>query len=210
MGQARRSCNQATMATSHCAFATEVCALGEQEFLALHATSAHGQVDLCSVHSAKVCPIDNCKCMNPCQEEWLLQIALGNISETTCAPSARNLTDAQDGEAAGDLQQGNACSWNACKSGRITWDMVAAADPDVLVVACCGFDFLRNCADGQAALSQHAQARSLRAVQSGNVFAVDGNRCGHACTACERAYMHLCCLNSNLGRSKLRSFEPGL
>lgn len=112
-----------------------------------------------------------------------LQIALGNISETSCAPGIAHITNQDPNAEPEDLATKtskpppDSCVWDSKKSRRITWDEVAAADPDVLVVACCGFDFLRNCGDGQASLSTNPKARALRAVQNGRVFAVDGNRC---------------------------------
>jgi hypothetical protein len=102
----------------------------------------------------------------------VLQVALGHFSDTSCAQAC------MEAHPTGPPRE--ACAWESHKSRRITWDDVAAADPDVLVVACCGFDFLRNCADAQAALTQNVRARSLRAVQEGSVFAVDGNRCASA------------------------------
>ena len=52
-----------------------------------------------------------------------------------------------------------------------------AADPDVIVVACCGFDLARNVADART-LSADASGplASLRAWREGRVFAADGNR----------------------------------
>lgn len=71
-----------------------------------------------------------------------------------------------------------ACTWSAKKSKRITWSTIAAADPSILVVSCCGFDYARNVADARITLSRHPVASTLRAVREGRVFAVDGNRCG--------------------------------
>jgi diphthamide synthase (EF-2-diphthine--ammonia ligase) len=62
------------------------------------------------------------------------------------------------------------------KSVETTWACVAAADPDVLVVSCCGFDLQRNAADARRVLSSHPVASRLRAVATGSVFAVDGNQ----------------------------------
>eukprot|EP01062_Namystynia_karyoxenos_P084259 TRINITY_DN9874_c2_g1_i1.p1 TRINITY_DN9874_c2_g1~~TRINITY_DN9874_c2_g1_i1.p1 ORF type:complete len:669 (+),score=200.27 TRINITY_DN9874_c2_g1_i1:58-2064(+) len=60
------------------------------------------------------------------------------------------------------------------KSRQITWEQVAAADPDVVLVACCGFAVERNASD--AAAAQAAGLGQLRAAREGRVFAVDGNR----------------------------------
>ncbi len=59
-------------------------------------------------------------------------------------------------------------------SGRLSWAEVAAADPDVIVVMCCGYGLTDN-ARFAAALSGHPEARSLRAVAEGRVWAVDAN-----------------------------------
>jgi len=68
----------------------------------------------------------------------------------------------------------------ADKSKELSWDAIEAADPDVIVVACCGFDLARNRADVAALLAGEGPAsqrlRGLRAVQEGRLFALDGNR----------------------------------
>ena len=59
------------------------------------------------------------------------------------------------------------------RSTGLSWDEVEAADADVVLVACCGFDLQRNVMDAVA----HAPALSkLRAARDGRVYAVDGNR----------------------------------
>jgi ABC-type Fe3+-hydroxamate transport system substrate-binding protein/diphthamide synthase (EF-2-diphthine--ammonia ligase) len=59
------------------------------------------------------------------------------------------------------------------RSTGMSWDEVEAADADVVVIACCGFDLRRNVSDAVA----HAPALSkLRAAREGRVYAVDGNR----------------------------------
>jgi iron complex transport system substrate-binding protein len=61
-------------------------------------------------------------------------------------------------------------------SRRLTWDEVAAADPDLIVVMPCGFD----AAGAQAQLDLIAQCpewQRLRAVQAGRVYPVDANGC---------------------------------
>lgn len=59
-------------------------------------------------------------------------------------------------------------------SVTLDWAQVAAADPDVLVVSCCGFDEHRAAADLQA-LEASDEWRELRAVREGRVIVVDGN-----------------------------------
>lgn len=56
-------------------------------------------------------------------------------------------------------------------SGRATWDEIAALDPDVIVVMCCGYGLTRN-ADFARQLLERSD---LRAVQDGQVWAVDAN-----------------------------------
>ena len=59
------------------------------------------------------------------------------------------------------------------RSTGLSWDEVEAADADVVVIACCGFDLRRNVSDTVA----HAPELSkLRAARDGRVYAVDGNR----------------------------------
>jgi iron complex transport system substrate-binding protein len=61
-------------------------------------------------------------------------------------------------------------------SARLTWEEVAAADPDVIVVMPCGFD--EAGAGGQiATIADRPEWRSLRAVREGRVFPVDANGC---------------------------------
>ncbi len=62
------------------------------------------------------------------------------------------------------------------KSAGHTWAEVQAADPDVVVVACCGFDLQRNVADTLAAAAKPSGLRTLRAWREGRVFATDANR----------------------------------
>jgi iron complex transport system substrate-binding protein len=58
----------------------------------------------------------------------------------------------------------------------LTWDEIEHADPDVVVVAPCGFDLARTQHE-IAALATDAAARftRLRAVRNGRAFAMDGN-----------------------------------
>lgn len=59
-------------------------------------------------------------------------------------------------------------------SPRLEWSAIADADPDVVVVAPCGFDLdkTRAAVDELAAISEWNR---LRAVRSGNAFLMDGN-----------------------------------
>jgi iron complex transport system substrate-binding protein len=59
-------------------------------------------------------------------------------------------------------------------SARILWDSVLAAQPDVIVLTCCGHRPQRTLADVPI-LRQYPSWESLPAVQSGRVFAVDGS-----------------------------------
>jgi iron complex transport system substrate-binding protein len=58
----------------------------------------------------------------------------------------------------------------------LTWEAIAAADPDVAIVAPCGYD-LRAAQTALAALPPAAAAafRTLRAVRSGRAYVIDGN-----------------------------------
>ena len=56
----------------------------------------------------------------------------------------------------------------------ITWDEVAAADPDVILVAPCGYDIPVTLRE-MGVLAGNAIWNGLRAVREGNVFVADGN-----------------------------------
>lgn len=56
------------------------------------------------------------------------------------------------------------------KSVGRSWDDVRAADPDVVVIACCGFNLERNVSDAQASLRTHGGLRTLRAWRERRVF----------------------------------------
>lgn len=60
-------------------------------------------------------------------------------------------------------------------SRRATWDEIAAADPEVLLLSPCGFSLERAELD-LSALEAVPQWRSLRAVRTGRVALVDGNQ----------------------------------
>jgi len=57
----------------------------------------------------------------------------------------------------------------------LSWEELQAENPDVLVLSLCGFTLERIMAD-VAVLRQHAEWHSLRAVETGRVYAIDGNQ----------------------------------
>ncbi len=59
-------------------------------------------------------------------------------------------------------------------SYSLNWEKVAAAEPDILFVACCGFDKERAIEDLQQVLTQDI-CQAIPAVQSGKVYVADGN-----------------------------------
>ena len=61
-------------------------------------------------------------------------------------------------------------------SARLTWEQVAAADPDVIVVMPCGFDEA-GAREQIATIADRPEWSSLRAVREGRVFPVDANGC---------------------------------
>lgn len=56
----------------------------------------------------------------------------------------------------------------------LSWEELLAADPDVLVLAPCGFTLERTLQDVPL-LQQHPSWQSLQAVKTGRVYAIDGN-----------------------------------
>jgi len=56
----------------------------------------------------------------------------------------------------------------------LAWEELLKADPDILVLAPCGFTLERTMQDIPL-LQQHPLWRSLRAVKDGRVYAIDGN-----------------------------------
>jgi iron complex transport system substrate-binding protein len=60
-------------------------------------------------------------------------------------------------------------------SATTPWQAVTAADPDVLIVAPCGFGLARAAAE-MPALSGRPGWRELRAVRASEVYVADGNR----------------------------------
>jgi iron complex transport system substrate-binding protein len=61
-------------------------------------------------------------------------------------------------------------------SARLTWEQIAAADPDVIVVMPCGFDEAGATAQIET-VAQRPEWRSLRAVRERCVYPVDANGC---------------------------------
>ena len=59
-------------------------------------------------------------------------------------------------------------------SPYISWDSLAEADPDIIVIMPCGFDLERTEQESQV-LTQHPNWNSLNAVKNNKVFIVDGN-----------------------------------
>ncbi|KAG7360437.1 ABC transporter substrate-binding protein [Nitzschia inconspicua] len=59
------------------------------------------------------------------------------------------------------------------KAMEIRWSDVYQADPDVVVVGCCGFDLERNVRDAQ---SKSVQFQNLRAAKTGRIYAANGDR----------------------------------
>jgi iron complex transport system substrate-binding protein len=60
-------------------------------------------------------------------------------------------------------------------SGYITWEQVLASDPDVIIVAPCGFDIPRT-RDEMHWLTDRPEWSSVRAVRKGGVYLADGNQ----------------------------------
>jgi iron complex transport system substrate-binding protein len=72
------------------------------------------------------------------------------------------------------LAGGNDLLGRAGHSTAVSWDDVRAADPEVLVVAPCGFGLGRALAE-LPALAARPGFSALRAVRGGRVYAADGN-----------------------------------
>ena len=56
----------------------------------------------------------------------------------------------------------------------LSWEELQAADPDVVILSPCGFTLERTMQDVPL-LQAHTEWQSLRAVQQGRVYAIDGN-----------------------------------
>ncbi len=59
-------------------------------------------------------------------------------------------------------------------SRRVTWEEIQRADPDVMLLACCGFGADRTLKE-MTLLDGKPEWESLRAVREGHVFVADGN-----------------------------------
>ncbi len=66
-------------------------------------------------------------------------------------------------------------------SRRVTWDEVAAADPDVVVFLPCGYHLDDAVQEGRA-LRAGPEVAALRAVREGRVWATDATRLFSRCT----------------------------
>jgi iron complex transport system substrate-binding protein len=60
------------------------------------------------------------------------------------------------------------------RSITIPWDTIVAADPEVLIIACCGYDVKRALQDIPI-LSTYQDWTSLSSVKAGQVYVVDGS-----------------------------------
>ncbi len=59
-------------------------------------------------------------------------------------------------------------------SGMLTWEKIKQADPDVLFIACCGFDLQRTLKDMQF-LENNKGWQDLKCVKNKRVYICDGN-----------------------------------
>jgi iron complex transport system substrate-binding protein len=59
-------------------------------------------------------------------------------------------------------------------SRRLRWDEVLAWQPEVIIIACCGFDVERTCQD-VAGVQSIAGWQELPAVRAGRVYVADGS-----------------------------------
>jgi iron complex transport system substrate-binding protein len=73
-------------------------------------------------------------------------------------------------------QAGGTCALGVAgaHSTTLPWDALAAANPDVIVVAPCGFGLERTLAE-MPALAAHPGWGGLAAVRAGRVYVADGN-----------------------------------
>src|SRR6266850_2214246 len=60
-------------------------------------------------------------------------------------------------------------------SGYLSWEKIAASDPDVIIVCPCGFDMARTESE-MYWLTKRPDWRTMRAVRDGRVFRADGNQ----------------------------------
>ncbi len=69
----------------------------------------------------------------------------------------------------------NVVTREGAPSGYVEWSTIAEADPDVIIVAPCGFDVDRTAKELHG-LSAQPEWTGLRAVKAGKVAVMDGNR----------------------------------
>ena len=60
-------------------------------------------------------------------------------------------------------------------SGYLSWEEIAASDPDVIIVCPCGFDIARTKSE-MYWLTRRPEWRTMRAVRDGRVYLADGNQ----------------------------------
>ncbi|WP_245871713.1 cobalamin-binding protein [Candidatus Nitrosotenuis aquarius] len=60
-------------------------------------------------------------------------------------------------------------------SRKMTLDEVVSADPDIIIMMPCGFDTKRAISECTSNLQKNPRWQNLRAVKSGNLYAVDAN-----------------------------------
>lgn len=60
-------------------------------------------------------------------------------------------------------------------SRKMTIDEVVQADPDIIVMMPCGFDMIKTIHECSNSLKNNPKWQSIRAVKSGNIYAVDAN-----------------------------------
>ena len=59
------------------------------------------------------------------------------------------------------------------KSKRISWEDIYNKDPDVVIIACCGFDLPRNVED---AMKSSSKLQKLRAARNNSIYACNGDQ----------------------------------
>jgi len=57
----------------------------------------------------------------------------------------------------------------------MTLDEVISADPDIIIMMPCGFDTERTTSECALSMQKNPRWQNLRAVKSGNLYAVDAN-----------------------------------
>ena len=63
---------------------------------------------------------------------------------------------------------------SSTKSNRVSWDELHALDPDVIIIACCGFDTVRN--EQDAINAKKYLSKFDRAYNNNRIYATDGNK----------------------------------